>query len=73
MTISIDETQQIHHVARLSVLAMCARGVAASEFALDDDVQAITITVRRPCAGQPPEVQLDLFGFSDIAIGGMEL
>lgn len=73
MAISLDDTQQIHHVARLSVLAMCARGVAVSEFCADDDVQAITITVRRPVGGQPPEVQLDLFGFSDIAIGGMEL
>lgn len=60
-------------MARLAVLAMCSRGVALSEFELLDEVQAVTITVRRPRDGQQPEVELELFGTSGVAIGAVDL
>ena len=46
MALNHDDMQQINHIARLAVLAMCARGVAASEFE-NPEVQAVRITLFR--------------------------
>lgn len=67
-----NDHDQIHHVARMAVLAMCARGVALSEFETCDEVQKVVITVRRNGTSQP-EVTLELYGTSGHPIGEVEL
>jgi len=71
-----DDMQQIHHVARLAVLAMCARGVAAAEFE-NPEIQTVQITVFRSESGGPflaeLPVELEVFGASDVPMGGVGL
>lgn len=66
------DLEQIHHVARMAVLAMCARGVSLSEFEMCDEVQKVVITVRRNGSAQP-QVTLELYGTSGHPIGEVEL
>lgn len=68
----LNDHEQIHHVARMAVLAMCARGVSLAEFEVCPEVQKVTITVRRNGTASP-EVTLELFGNSGHAIGEVEL
>ena len=70
---SIDDVDQIHHIARMAVLAMCARGVAASEFETSPEVSALRITVARPVDGEQPAVDLEFMGTHAIPLGGMSL
>jgi len=71
------DVSQIHHIARLAVLAMCARGVASSEFE-NPEVKTVQITIFRPSAelsGSLSElpVELEIFGASDVPMGGLGL
>lgn len=45
--LNLDQMQQVEHVARLAVLAMCARGVAAREFEASPEVSAVHISITR--------------------------
>lgn len=69
---NLNDHEQIHHIARMAVLAMCARGVALSEFESAPEVQKVVISVRRNGTA-PPDVTLELFGTSGHAIGEVEL
>lgn len=73
MVLNDESMQQINHIARLAVLAMCARGVAASEFE-NPQIQTVQITVFRGAAGVPElPVELEIFGASDVPMGGLGL
>lgn len=63
---------QISHIARLAVLAMCARGVAAAEFEDGAEVAAVLITVSRSDAGELP-VDVQYVSANGMPIGGMSL
>jgi hypothetical protein len=72
----LDE-QQVSHIARLAILAMCARGVASAEFE-NPEIQTVQITVFRPSSGLSPgfaelPVELEIFGASDVPMGGVGL
>lgn len=79
MALNHDDMQQINHIARLAVLAMCARGVAAAEFE-NPEVQAVRITLFRNEPGVSPVVaavefpcELEIFGAHDVPMGGLGL
>jgi len=72
--LSPDNLEQISHVARLAVLAMCARGVGAVEFENSDEVKRMVITVSAPAALlEMPAVDIEYYGTSPFPIGGMAL
>lgn len=64
---------QVGHVARLAVLAMCARGVAAAEFDSNSEVQAVAIIVRRSDAAESLPVDCEFVGASGLILGGVTL
>lgn len=74
MSLSLDDQAQISHVARLAVLAMCARGVASEDFQASPEVVEVRFTVRRAygvCEEMPVDVEyISLQGFP---VGGMSL
>lgn len=64
--LNLDQMQQVQHVARLAVLAMCARGVAASEFEASPEVGEVVIRITR---GEP-ELPVDM---EFLAAGGQPI
>lgn len=71
--LSHENVEQIHHIARMAVLAMCARGVAGSEFDSSPEVLAVRILIGRSFDGSEFPVDLEFLGASDIPIGGMSI
>lgn len=71
--LSLDQVQQVHHIAQLAVLALCARGVAASEFHANPEVKEVRLTVRRAGGAELSAVDVEYIGTYDIPIGGMTL
>lgn len=67
------DVEQIHHIARMAVLAMCARGVAGSEFEASDEVHSVRLTVSRPVEGEQAAIDLEFLGSSFIPLGGVAL
>jgi len=63
---------QINHVARLAVLAMCARGCAAAEFDQSPEITEIRIIVSRD-DGAELAVDVEYIGPHSMPIGGMSL
>jgi len=63
---------QINHVARLAVLAMCARGVAAAEFDQSPEITKICIIVTREDGCELP-VDVEYLGSHSMPVGGMSL
>lgn len=73
MSLNHDDMQQIHHISRLAVLALCARGVAASEFE-NPEIQSVQVVVFRPEPGSVEcPAELVIFGASDVPMGGVNL
>ena len=70
---NLQDVEQVHHMARLAILAMSARGVAGAEFEASDEVQTIVITVLRPVGGEQAAIDLGFFGTSSIPLSGMSL
>lgn len=68
-----DQVQQIHHMARLAVLAMSARGVCASEFEENPEVQKVVVTVTRSNVPGDLPVDFEFFGSDPFPIGGMSI
>lgn len=66
------DLQQIHHVARLAVLAMCARGVAGAEFETSPEIHEVRFTVFRGGAGELP-VDVEFLDNRSNPIGGMSV
>ena len=71
--LSLDQSQQVHHIAQLALLAMCARGLAASEFDTNPEVIELRLTVRRPVGTELQSVDLEYIGTHDIPLGGMTI
>ncbi len=63
---------QIGHIARLAILAMCARGVAGSEFEASPEIQQVRFTVIRT-DGAEHAIDVEYFGTSQIPLAGMSL
>jgi len=69
---SPSDIDQVSQVARLVVLAMCARGVLASECEDDSDIRGVRLTVQRAKDGSMP-IDAEFLGAGGIAVGGMSL
>ncbi len=67
------DVDQIHHIARLAILAMCARGVASEEFQTSPEVSAVRLTVLRPQGDEQSAIDLEFLGSHSIPLGGMSL
>ncbi len=63
---------QINHIARLAVLAMCARGVAGPEFDQSPEIVEIRFIVARD-DGAELSVDVEYIGSHSMPIGGMSL
>lgn len=72
MSLSINDWQQIEHVARLAVLAMCARGVASAERQDHDEVQRMVVTVS-DLDSVSPSVDVEFYGSHPVPLGGLSL
>jgi hypothetical protein len=72
--LTFDDMQQVHHVARLAVLAMCARGVAASEFESSSEISEMVVRVSRD-RGVSIELPVDVefLAPGGLPIGGLSL
>jgi hypothetical protein len=73
MPLSFDDVEQIGHVARLAVFAMCARAVAGHEFEQSPEVQQVRVTVTRPAHGEQAAIDVEFLGTHPMPIGGMSL
>ena len=70
--LSFDQMQQVHHVACMAVLAMCARGVASSEFASSPEIGSVRITVSR-ADGSEHAVDVEMVSADGMPLGGLSL
>lgn len=70
--LTVDDWQQVEHVARLAVLAMCARGVAHVEHEAQPDISRVVVTVS-DLGNSVPLVEVEYFGPSSIPLGGVAL
>jgi len=69
-----QDVQQIQHIARLAVLAMCARGVAAVEFDSSPEIASVHVSVCRIDGGiQELTVDLEYISVGGHVIGGISL
>lgn len=66
------DVQQINHIARLAVLAMCARGVAAGEFESSSEIAQVRFIVTRFDGVEMP-VEVEYLGSHSMPLGGMSL
>jgi hypothetical protein len=69
------DVHQIGHIARLAVLAMCARGVAAVEFENSPEVSSVVVVVSRsdPTSGEQFPVDLEFVSDKNVSLGGVSL
>jgi hypothetical protein len=70
---SIDDVEQVSHIARLAVLAIFARGVAAVEFENSDDIQQVRLVVTRAVGQEQSSVDLEVLGAASVLLGGVAL
>lgn len=70
--LTVDQMQQVQHVACMAVLAMCARSVASSEFASSPEVGAVQITVTR-FDGVEHSVDVEMLDVTGAPMGGLSL
>ena len=70
--LTLDDWAQVEHVARLAVLAMCARGVAQAEHEAQDEISRVVITVTNP-GDSLPAVDLEFYGSHRVPLGGLSL
>lgn len=64
---------QVGHIARMAVLAMCARGTAAAEFDSNTEVHAVAIVVRRSDVGETLPVDMEFIAAGGAVLGGVTL
>jgi len=70
--LSHDDWQQVEHVARLAVLAMCARSCAHAEHEAQPEISRLVLTVT-DLQSSLPCVELEYFGPSSVPLGGVAL
>lgn len=72
--LTYEQQTQVNHLACLAVLAMCARGVASTEFDQEAEVREILIRVSRPDGGSVElPVEIEYLSLGGLAVGGMSL
>ena len=71
--LSFDQMQQVQHVACMAVLAMCARGVADTEFECTPEVTSVRITVNRSGDALPSSVDVEFVNSTGFPVGGLSL
>lgn len=69
----LDDVSQVQHVARLAMLAMCARGVAVAEFDSSPEILEVRFTVHRVAGVSECPIDLEFIGAHSIPVGGMSL
>jgi hypothetical protein len=67
------DVAQIHHIARLAVFAMCARGVSAAEFESSPEILEVRFTVSRTDGTFEFPVDVEFIGAHSMPIGGLSL
>jgi hypothetical protein len=67
------DVESIGHIARLAVLAMCARGVAGSEFSASPEILSVRFTVSRGDGDFEFPIDVEYIGAHAIPLGGMSL
>lgn len=72
MSITVNEWHQVEHVARLAVLAMCARGVAHVEHEAQPEISRVVLTVTN-LSNSVPDVEVEYFGPAAVPLGGVAL
>jgi hypothetical protein len=72
MSLTVNDWAQIEHVSRMAVLAMCARGVAQTEFDAQPEISRVVISVT-DLANPVPTVDVEYFGSSPVPLGGVSL
>lgn len=70
--LSNSHVQQVGHIARLAMLAMCARGVSAVEFDASPEIQEVFIRVSRSELVELP-VEICFVGEHDMPMGGLSI
>jgi len=70
--LTVDDWQQVEHVARLAVLAMCARGVAHVEHEAQPEISRVVLTVS-DLGSSVPAVDVEFYGPSSVPLGGVSL
>ncbi len=70
---SASSFQDAAQVARLAVLAMCARGAAACEFEDSPDVHTLRVTVGRYSQRGDISVDVEFLNSQRVPVGGMSL
>lgn len=71
--LNLDQMQQVSHVACMAVLAMCARGVAGSEFEASPEVGSVRFTVNRPNGDELASVDVEFISAGGFPVGGLSL
>lgn len=72
--LTLDQIQQVHHIAQLALLSTCARAFAAAEFDSNPEVQCLHVIARRPVDGESsPVVELEYVGTHGVPLAGMTL
>lgn len=72
MSLTVNDWAQIEHVSRMAVLAMCARGVAQTEFDAQPQISRMVLTVT-DLASPVPTLEIEYFGQSPVPLGGVSL
>ena len=72
MSLTINEWQQVAHVARLELLAIVARGVAHVEHDAQPEISRVVITVSE-LDQSVPHVEVEYFGPSSLSLGGVAI
>lgn len=72
MALTLNDWSQVAHLARLEVLAMCARGVAQHEGVQHDELSRVVVTVTNP-RHAVPDVEIEFFGSHSVPLGGVSL
>lgn len=67
------DVPQIHHIARMAILAMCARGVAVAEFDSSPEIVEVRLTVHRVVGVSECPIDLEFIGAHSMPVGGMSL
>ena len=71
--LNLEQADQVHHIAKLALFAMCARGVASSEFHSSPEVEQIQITVTRPVGSEEADIDMQFLNSRRLPLGGMSL
>jgi hypothetical protein len=69
MSLTLEQTQQVHHIAALAVLAMAARAAASVEFAATPEAGRVVFAVSRTDSGEH-DLDVEIQTNSGALIGG---